>query len=423
MSYEEPQSYVNCIINFGVVPVGTTVIKKYPLKNKHYDAVTFYVTRSTNTNPIYYVFDVNKYETKVPAGGTFMLKISYTPNISGSIDYDYFTITNTQHHFYKLCFNGESTGPSVKVSIRSLIFFQTPKRIQSKQMFTLTNPSKVPAIFQFDVGEEEQGVFTVEPILGTLGPEGQALITVRFLPQAHRLYSRQLCCLVLYHHPLIIHLFGICSLSDEYDNPELAFRYYPFPHEETVGFKGYFSDSVTMKHVPPPISLTVNYLDFGRILPDSSCQTLTTSFTNHMDNEVAVEWEEINLFRLYPEKLEIPPKKSALYECRFQPDDTCRLSGAILNGHVTWSLFFDSDFPESINVPIPITLRVIGHSFPKNQIWIPSISITPNNVILPLNLPNFPSWTTFIIRAHGHLPVLYKLVPPSKTLVIYNFNQ
>ena len=79
-----------------------------------------------------------------------------------------------------------------------------------------------------------------------------------------------------------------------------------------------------------------------------------------MDNEVAVEWEEINLFRLYPEKLEIPPKKSALYECRFQPDDTCRLSGAILNGHVTWSLFFDSDFPESINVPIPITLRVIG---------------------------------------------------------------
>jgi hypothetical protein len=212
-----------------------------------------------------------------------------------------------------------------------------------------------------------------------------------------------------------LNLFGIFSTEIDYD-PEVSFRYYPFPYEETVGFQGYLSDSVTLKHVPPPVSLSVNYLDFWQIMPEGSCQTMTTSFTNHMRNEIEVEWENATLFRIYPEKLGIPPKQSALYKIRFKPDSTCRLLSAILNGHVSWTLS-DNEFPTSLNVPTPITLRLIGserskrnldyelivsgHSFPKNQSWIPSIAIVPNTVILLLTLPKFPSWTMFMIQSHG----------------------
>ncbi|XP_068898810.1 cilia- and flagella-associated protein 65-like [Tenebrio molitor] len=273
-----------------------------------------------------------------------------------------------------------------------------------KHVFDLTKNSRVPAIFQFDCGVEEQRVFVVAPRNGTIRPQQHQYITAKFLPQTPRFYAKQLCCLVLYYEPILLNLFGIFSTEIDYD-PEVSFRYYSFPYEETVGFQGYSSDSVTLKHVLPPVSLSVNYLDFGQIMPEGSCQTMTTSFTNHMRNEVEVEWENAALFRIYPEKLGIPPKQSALYKIRFKPDSTCRLLSAILNGHVSWTLS-DNEFPTSLNVPIPITLRLIGHSFPKNQSWIPSISIVSNTVILPLTLPNFPSWTMFMRQSHGqHVPI------------------
>ncbi|XP_044262850.1 uncharacterized protein LOC123010203 isoform X2 [Tribolium madens] len=406
-------NYINYDIYFGVVPVGTTVVKPYHIRNQYNEVVSYLVTRNTRISPIYHVFDANKYETKLDPGRELVLKISYSPNIPGTKNYDYFTVNDSRQNFYRLCLRGECSGPLVTTSIRNLNLLKTPKQKIVKQIFTLSNSSECCARFQFDCIRHEQGVFAVEPVEGVIQPQEHVYIEVRFSPQNHRFYSRQLACLILYHEPILINLFGIYSNTD-YDLTQSPLRYYQLPYEETVSFAGYLSDSVTLKYVPPPVSFTVNYLDFGRMLPESSCQTLTTSFTNHMETQVEVEWEKTELFRIYPEKLEIPGKMSALYECRFHPSVKCRLSSAIINGFVTWTPT-EEDNPLTINVPIPVSLRFIGHSFPGKQAWIPSISIIPNNVILPLCLPNLPSWTTFMIEAHGHLPVLFKLLPPRKT--------
>lgn len=145
----------------------------------------------------------------------------------------------------------------------------------------------------------------------------------------------------------------------------MHFQYYPFiPQDELVGYKGYLTDSVTLKTTTPPISLSQNFLDFGRILPECSCQTLTTSFTNHMDNEVQVEWEIGKLFSAYPKKLTIPGKKSALYEIKFSPEVASNLSAMILYGQIYWSdkrLDRNSGEEASINVPLPVNLRLIGN--------------------------------------------------------------
>ncbi|XP_008198203.3 uncharacterized protein LOC103314308 isoform X1 [Tribolium castaneum] len=406
-------NYTNYDIYFGVVPVGTTVVKPYHIRNHHNEVVSYLVTRNTRISPIYQVFDANKYETKLDPGRELVLKISYSPNIPGTKNYDYFTINDSRQNFYRLCLRGECSGPSVTTSIRHLNFHKTPNHKSVKQIFTLSNTSECLARFQFDCIRDEQGAFAVDPVEGVIKPQEHVYIEVRFCPKTFRFYSRQLACLILYHEPILINLFGVYSNID-YDLTQSPLRYYQLPYEETVSFAGYLSDSVTLKYVPPPVSFTVNYLDFGRMLPESSCQTLTTSFTNHMDKPVEVEWEQSELFRIYPEKLEIPAKMSALYECRFRPSAKCRLSSAIINGLVTW-IPTEEDNPFTINVPIPVSLRFIGHSFPGKQAWIPSISIIPSTIILPLCLPNHPSWTTFMIEAHGHLPVLFKLLPPRKT--------
>lgn len=68
------------------------------------------MTRNQNINPIYYVFDVNKYEAKIEPGREFLLKISFSPNIVGTKDFDYFTIRDSRHNVYRLNVRGECSG-------------------------------------------------------------------------------------------------------------------------------------------------------------------------------------------------------------------------------------------------------------------------------------------------------------------------
>lgn len=85
-------------------------------------------------------------------------------------------------------------------------------------------------------------------------------------------------------------------------NPaELKFMRFSQPLEETIGFSGYLSDSLKIRRYIPPVSLSENILDFGRVLPEeaynrmctvNNCLTLVTSLTNHTDNKIEIIWEK-----------------------------------------------------------------------------------------------------------------------------------
>lgn len=68
-------------------------------------------------------------------------------------------------------------------------------------------------------------------------------------------------------------------------------------------------------------------------------------------------------------------------------------------------------------VPLLISLRLMGHSFPENMGWIPQIE-TPINVILPSTLPKYPTRNTFLLQSKGHLPVLFKFIPPKNSTFV-----
>lgn len=117
--------YDSTDISFGFVPVGTTSVKSVSLRNDNevrttsnyqistisfQNSVTYYITRNTQTNPIYHVFDVNKYEVTINPDEEFLLKVTYTPNIPGNRDFDYFNITNGRSYFQRLSMRGECIG-------------------------------------------------------------------------------------------------------------------------------------------------------------------------------------------------------------------------------------------------------------------------------------------------------------------------
>lgn len=208
---------------------------------------------------------------------------------------------------------------------------------------------------------------------------------------------------------------GIYTKDTNYVN-ETNLRYFNFLHEDTVDYQAFLSDCVTIKSVTPPFSLSNTYIDFGRYQNTESCQTFVTSLTNHLDSSIKVMWENDPTFKIFPEKVIISSKQSALYECKFQPKDESKLYSSILEAHILWDFAGSNLEQDSFTVPLTATLRFIGHSFPENQAWIPSVIIVPSNtIILPLTLPTFPSYATFMIESRGHLPVLFKFLPPGKT--------
>lgn len=123
------------------------------------------------------------------------------------------------------------------------------------------------------------------------------------------------------------------------------------------------------------------------------------------------------MFSISPQRVVVPKRESVLFECHFYPNFQDQLYFKILTAEIIWTL----TGPESMNanffVPHLISLRLLGHSFPENKTWIPRVDV-PVNVILSSTLPQYPTYNTFLIQSKGHLPVLFKFIPPKNSVFV-----
>lgn len=111
----------------------------------------------------------------------------------------------------------------------------------------------------------------------------------------------------------------------------------------------------------------------------------------------------------------LPKKESVLFECHFYPNYEDQFYFKTLTAKIVW-MCHGCESPE-VYVPLLISLRLLGHSFPENTGWIPRLD-APVNVILPSILPTFPTRTTFLLRTKGHLPVFFKFSAPKNSLFV-----
>lgn len=108
-------------------------------------------------------------------------------------------------------------------------------------------------------------------------------------------------CRLLKQEPIIIELVGICTLNENIDPLKITFRKDIFYMEGNTGFEGYLQDVVTVIKDIPPVSLSENNIDFGRVIPGdnysklckaTNCLTMVTCLTNHMNQEIEVVWQK-----------------------------------------------------------------------------------------------------------------------------------
>lgn len=190
---------------------------------------SYVVQRDSLTNPIDYVFIMKEYSWQLEPGLEYACYMIYQPRVSFSKNTDYFTIIDSDgNECFKIVAKGVCTGrffsfniiqllfmnkyifvgPRIEFSKTKLFYFAKKERKSINKQIKIKNISKVSAIFQFDI-DENQYSFKVSPSSGTLKSSSFINITIVFVPSRPGIYIYHLPCLFLNHVRFIFFYFNL----------------------------------------------------------------------------------------------------------------------------------------------------------------------------------------------------------------------
>ncbi|XP_030757209.1 uncharacterized protein LOC115883072 isoform X2 [Sitophilus oryzae] len=239
-------------------------------------------------------------------------------------------------------------------------------------------------------------------------------LTIEFNSHKRGIFFRQFVCLIWNDEPLVIEAVGYYGESLSYEKLPHLTRY-NFPRHLAFGSGAYLKDSFVKPSDTLPFTLNEKYLDFGRV--EQGFSRLSTSITNKLENPIFIEWNiDQDTFKIEPKRSNILGNATAQFECYFYPKMQNHQYFETLIGQVEWPN--EKQFANSNPTrPLTCALKVQGHSFPDGEGWIAPLEVVPENIVLYPCLPGFASTSTLKLVNRTHLPVMYKLVPPTKTNV------
>ncbi|XP_050455314.1 cilia- and flagella-associated protein 65-like [Cataglyphis hispanica] len=404
-------------VEFGEVEVDATAIKWIEIINESCMEQIYEARRDATTNPLDHVFELCSYSWSLLPGQIYKCKIYYRPFVPSSVNIDYFTIVDSVGERAEIKVCGMCIGPVISLSTTRLIMICTSEKREIKKRIKLVNDSKAMAIFMFDI-DLTQRSFKVDTKQGCIGSHSRKYVMITFAPQEAGIYTCHLPCLILNHRPIIIEVYGYCSSMLLHKiNIQNRFNY---PEKLKNGFESYMSDTIVAAQDVPAISLSKNYIDFGQAdLTENTTQKIseTLCLTNHTRSDVLIKWDQDieEIFDIIPVITKVPAGQTVLFEVTFSPDKGSNLFAREFIGYVFTDQQENLFYQENVVFPVITSVRLIGHSFPIcSDGWIPQYEI-PHIVKMPPCLPSFPIYTTFLIKKFGHLPLMYRFIPPTSS--------
>nr|CAD7412621.1 unnamed protein product [Timema poppensis] len=389
-------------------------------QNKHYvEQQVYKVQRETDTVCDLDVYVVEPSQLTIPAGQSSNFKLQYWPKVPSTVDFDYFSIHDTNGLYLQFGTRGKSIGPQVSVAIKTIKFLCSIKKKTVHRIIELRNESDIAAHFQFDI-DKKQTVFKIDKTIGVIEAHKYQYIRINFMPTSPGTYIKQIYCLVHYQPPVVIEAVGVCTTIKEVYPKGFNTVRYPNLQVLDDGYKSYISDKCHIARHNPPLTLSVTELDLGRgsIAEERSVPQMFR-VNSHIKKSVLLKWDidVAGVFRVSPQCATIPPYQSTVFEAYFEPPSPDLLYGVELEGRAYWVHIENTRQQRTqLPVPIPLSLRMMGHSFPARSYgWMPQYQVSPQTVVLPPCIPPEPVYTTFLIKRFGHLPITFRLFPPNMT--------
>ncbi|XP_033220876.1 cilia- and flagella-associated protein 65-like [Belonocnema kinseyi] len=414
----------NIHVDFGKVEVGCTAVRTIKVVNRSDVDQSYKVQRDEITNSLDYVFNLKEYFWILSPGREYVCDISYRPIASFCKNTDYFTISdNDENYCYKIVVQGISIGPCVLIEKSRLLFHTSEEIGEIRKRIKITNESIVPAIFLFDL-DENQSPFKLSLTNGTIKPSSFIYIYISFVPLKPGIQVYYLPCLILNQKPITIELYGYFGSVYTTEN-EFSKEICSSPLPKIAGYEGYICDVTNIRRgTGPLISLSNNFIDFGQspVGTESSTRRIpqTVCFQNHSPSNLLVIWEEVvsGIFKINPHSTQVGSKQSSIFEISFDPLE----EKSLYSHEILLKAFrkqekvssFCQAIPTQSTIPLITSLRMIGHSLrlDSSKDWIPHYQV-PQTVIMPACIPAIPVYTNFLIRKlESQMPLMFRFIPP-----------
>ncbi|CAG2064037.1 unnamed protein product, partial [Timema podura] len=322
------------------------------------------VQRETDTICDLDVYVVEPSQLTIPAGHSSNFKLQYLPKVPSTVDFDYFSIYDTNGLYLQFGTKGKSIGPQVNVSVKTIKFLCSVKKKAAHRIIELRNESDIVAYFQFDI-DKKQTVFKIDKTIGVIEPHKHQYIRINFIPTSPGTYVKQIYCLVHYQRPVVIEAVGVCTTIKEVYPKGLNTVRYPNLQILDDGYKSYISDKCHIARHNPPLTLSVTELDLGRgnITEETSVPRIF-HVNSHIKMSVLLKWDidVAGVFRVSPQCATIPPYRSTAFEAYFKPPRPDLLYGIELEGRAYWLHVKNTRQQQrtQLPVPIPLSLRMMG---------------------------------------------------------------
>lgn len=89
----------------------------------------------------------------------------------------------------------------------------------------------------------------------------------------------------------MIELFGIHTDNPDFFFDDINVVSFPLQINESRGYSGYLNDTVKILEQMPPSSFNTIHVDFGSMQPKCETFSKVISFTNHLEDEIEIIWE------------------------------------------------------------------------------------------------------------------------------------
>lgn len=465
------------VFQFGELLIGQNESKNLIIKNQSAVSTTFHIEEdneiqslSVDWSDSSFAFD---YLTGViPAGGTFLVKIKFTPLVVYCLSSKNYVIKTDSGNSQRFAVLGSGVGLQVTLSSRVCNFGEVKTMNTTSRLVTLENQSDVQCNFKFF--SDNSSVFLFKKTEGVVNSKSNSRVVIYFRPKETVSYYQRVFCIVKNHLVLYIDLIGTCydilqrPLPLSQKDIE-AFRNHVLmgnvnklveaaPNLMNQSLQNVFAVSAEIPMDEPNqialhkemfqelrekmVSVSEEFLDF-RFTPNGrTSEGKSILISNRLQFPVHVMWlvpgetqpalENPCCFSVRPAVASIPAESSLPFTVFFTPNQPGGYFFQYLScqvyikrnkmkeidelGRMSTSLTYGKDSLHILTIPpIPISLPVIGHSFPSNyQTFIPEIKVSPNKRIkFPPCSPGDTMYQSLQIYNQADTPCFYQTIPDS----------
>lgn len=296
----------------------------------------------------------------IPAGGSFLVKIKYTPSVVYMLSTKNYIITTESGNSQRFTCLGSAVGLQVALSSKVCNFGEVKSGNSTSRIITVDNSSNLPCAYKFFV--DRRNVFSFKKSEGNIPGRSSERIIIYFTPKETISYYQRAFCLVRNHTMLYLDLLGTC-----YD---IMYRPVPLSQRDVEQFRNavllgtlnrIVDQSQGMMSLPAEsyaisldlpgeesnqiaihkemfqslkdrlVSASEEYVDFGFCMMGRSSESRNVSLSNNLSFDTYVVWlvpgekilksDQHQAFNVKPISCYIPAGGVQTFQFVFNPDE------------------------------------------------------------------------------------------------------